>query len=123
MEVVVVISKLSEEKIFVPKAKRVKTKKEHHKNNKLSDKKNKHQLTLLKGLRSKNTKSMNLDFISFDEINRDFNDLRNKNEEEICYDEINNILSSSSEDSTNNHKNKSEIIKRPKKTSIGNVNL
>ena len=122
MEVVVVISKLSEEKIFVPKPKRVKTKKEHKKT-KLSDKKYKHQLTLLKGLRSKNTKSVNLDFISFDEINRDFNDLKDKKDEEICYDEINNILSISSEDSTNNHKNKSEIIKRPKKTSIGNVNL
>ena len=123
MEVLVVISKISEEKIFVPKPKRVKTKKEHHKKNKLSDKKYKHQLTLLKGLKSKNSKTMNLDFISFDEINKDFIDLNDKKEEEICYDEIYNILSSSSEDSTNNHKNKSERIKRPKKTSIGNVNF
>ena len=66
---------------------------------------------------------MNLDTISFDEINKDFSDLVEQKDEDICYDEISNILSSSSEESSSEHKNKCNNVKRPKKPFIGNVNF
>ena len=74
-------------------------------------------------LKKSNTKSMNLDFISFDEMNKDFSELIEQKDEDICYDEISNILSSSSEDSSLDNKNKRNQVKRPKKPFIGNVNF
>ena len=83
----------------------------------------KSQKALIKGLKKSNTKTMNLDTISFDEINKDFSDLVEQKDEDICYDEISNILSSSSEESSSENKNKCNEVKRPKKPFIGNVNF
>ena len=47
--------------------------------------KTKSQKALIQGLRKSNTKTMNLDIISFEEINKDFNDLIEQQDEEICY--------------------------------------
>lgn len=50
---------------------------------------------------------MKLNFISFDEINKDFFESVEQKDENIFYDEISNILSSSSEESSLDNKNKS----------------
>ena len=49
---------------------------------------------------------MKLNFISFDEINKDFFESVEQKDENIFYDEISNILSSSSEESSLDNKNK-----------------
>ena len=121
--VLVISSEIPKEKILAPKAKRVFPKQKKYKRIKTEIKLTKSQKALIQGLRKSNTKTMNLDTISFDEINKDFSDLVEQKDEDICYDEISNILSSSSEESSSEHKNKCNKVKRPKKPFIGNVHF
>ena len=121
--VLVIYNEIPKEKILAPKAKRVFPKQKKYKRIKTEIKLTKSQKTLIKELKKSNTKTMNLDTISFDEINKDFSDLVEQKDEDICYDEISNILSSSSEESSSEHKNKCNKVKRPKKPFIGNVNF
>ena len=121
--VLVISSEIPKEKILAPKAKRVFPKQKKYKRIKTEIKLTKSQKALIKGLKKSNTKTMNLDTISFDEINKDFSDLVEQKDEDICYDEISNILSSSSDDSSSDIKNKCNEVKRPKKPFIGNVNF
>ena len=121
--VLVISNEIPKEKILAPKAKRVFPKQKKYKRIKTEIKLTKSQKALIKGLKKSNTKTMNLDTISFDEINKDFSDLVEQKDEDICYDEISNILSSSSEESSSEHKNKCNKVKRPKKPFIGNVNF
>jgi hypothetical protein len=123
MGVIIIANEIPKEKILAPKPKRVFPKQKKYKKKKNEKKLTKGQKALINGLRKSNTKTMNLDFISFEEINKDFNDLIEQQDEEICYDEISNILSSSSEESSSDNKNKIDIVKRPKKPFIGNVNF
>ncbi len=81
-----------------------------------------HQINLLNDLKGGITKEINLDSISLDEMDKDFKILEEKTEEEICYNELSNILSSSSEDFSTDSKHKKENeIKRPKKPTERNV--
>ena len=124
MEVVTIYKEISEENIFAPKPKRLFPKNKKQKKSKSSRIKNVHQcqFDLLDDLKSDNTKEINLDSISVDEIEKDFKDLDEKTEEKICYEELSNILLSSSEESLSDNKTKkNDIIKRPKRPFIGNV--
>ena len=105
MEFLTVINDNLEEKILIPKPRRLNVIKNHHKKKVIKNNKTKiHQ------------KSINLEDISLDEINKDFKALNELIDEEICYNELNNILSSSSEDSFSNNKiQKSPKVKRPKR--------
>ena len=116
MEGIIVLSCTPVEKILVPKPKRLFPQKKHLKRKKVSCKKVFHQLNLLDDLKTENEKIIKLDSISFDEINDDFKALEQKTEEEICYKELSNILSSTSEDFSSDDK-----IKRPKKSTERNV--
>ena len=123
MGVLIISNEIPKEKILAPKAKRVFPKQKKYKKLNTEKKLTKCQKALIKGLKKSNTKSMNLDFISFDEMNKDFSELIEQKDEDVCYDEISNILSSSSEESATDNKNKCNKVKRPKKPFIGNVHF
>ena len=97
METVIVISDTPAEKILAPKPRRLNHKKKSYKRIKTSYKMVSHQINLLNDLKGE-IKEINLDSISLDEMDKDFKVLEEKTEEEICYNELSNILSSSSED-------------------------
>ena len=99
----------SEIKILIPKARRLIPNKKQHK--KKISKNNKQKI----GKKATNLaeKSINLEDISLDEINNDFKALNEKSEEDLCYNELSNILSSSSDDSLSQ---KNLKVKRPKKS-------
>ena len=109
MEFLSVLNTESEIKILIPKARRLIPNKKQHK--KKISKNNKQKI----GKKANNfaEKSINLEDISLDEINNDFKALNEKSEEDLCYNELSNILSSSSDDSLS-HKNLK--VKRPKKS-------
>ena len=109
MEFLSVLNTESEIKILIPKARRLIPNKKQHK--KKISKNNKQKI----GKKANNfaEKSINLEDISLDEINNDFKALNEKSEEELCYDELSNILSSSSDDSLSQ---KNLKVKRPKKS-------
>ena len=121
METVIVISDTPAEKILAPKPRRLNHKKKSYKRIKTSYKIVSHQINLLNDLKGE-IKEINLDSISLDEMDKDFKVLEEKTEEEICYNELSNILSSSSEDfSTDSKQRKDDKIKRPKKPTERNV--
>ena len=121
METVIVISDTPAEKILAPKPRRLNHKKKSYKRIKTSYKMVSHQINLLNDLKGE-IKEINLDSISLDEMDKDFKVLEEKTEEEICYNELSNILSSSSEDfSTDSKRRKDDKIKRPKKQTERNV--
>ena len=121
METVIVISDTPAEKILAPKPRRLNHKKKSYKRIKTSYKMVSHQINLLNDLKGE-IKEINLDSISLDEMDKDFKVLEEKTEEEICYNELSNILSSSSEDfSTDSKQRKDDKIKRPKKPTERNV--
>ena len=121
METVIVISDTPAEKILAPKPRRLNHKKKSYKRIKTSYKMFSHQINLLNDLKGE-IKEINLDSISLDEMDKDFKVLEEKTEEEICYNELSNILSSSSEDfSTDSKQRKDDKIKRPKKPTERNV--
>ncbi len=109
MEFLSVLNTESEIKILIPKARRLIPNKKQHK--KKISKNNKQKI----GKKANNfaEKSINLEDISFDEINNDFKALNEKSEEDLCYNELSNILSSSSDDSLSQ---KNLKVKRPKKS-------
>ena len=116
METVIIVSDTPAEKILAPKPRRLIHKKKNHKKLKGSYNKLSHQINLLNDLKGEITKEINLDSISLDEMDKDFKILEQKTEEEICYNEISNIISSSSEDFSTDSKLKEDYeIKRPKK--------
>ena len=123
MGVIIIANEIPKEKILAPKPKRIFPKQKNYKKMKTKKKLTKSQKALIQGLRKSNTKTMNLDIISFEEINKDFNDLIEQQDEEICYDEISNIISSSSDESSSDNKNRVDKVKRPKKPFIGNVHF
>ena len=108
MEFLSVLNTESEIKILIPKARRLIPNKKQHK--KKISKNNKQKI----GKKANNfaEKSINLEDISLDEINNDFKALNEKSEEDLCYNELSNILSSSSDDSLSQ---KNLKVKRPKK--------
>ena len=121
METVIVISDTPAEKILAPKPRRLNHKKKSYKRIKTSYKMVSHQINLLNDLKGE-IKEINLDSISLDEMDKDFKVLEEKTEEEICYNELSNILSSYSEDfSTDSKHKKDDKIKRPKKPTERNV--
>ena len=109
MEFLSVLNTESEIKILIPKARRLIPNKKQHK--KKISKNNKQKI----GKKANNfaEKSVNLEDISLDEINNDFKALNEKSEEDLCYNELSNILSSSSDDSLSQ---KNLKVKRPKKS-------
>ena len=112
MEFLSVLNTESETKILIPKARRLIPNKKQHK--KKISKNNKQKIS--KKVNNLVEKSINLEDISLDEINNDFKALNEKSEEELCYDELSNILSSSSDDSLSNNKTQKNLkVKRPKK--------
>ena len=121
--VLVICNEIPKEKILAPKAKRVFPKQKKYKRINTEKKLTKCQKALIKGLKKSNTKSMNLDFISFDEMNKDFSELIEQKDEDICCGGVSDVLSSSSEDSSLDNKNKCNQVKRPKKPFIGNVHF
>ena len=125
MEGIIILSDIPSEKILAPKPKRLFPKKKHLKRKKVSCKMITHQINLLGDLKTEKEeglKLIKLDSISFDEINDDFKALEEKTEEEICYKELSNILSSSSEDFSSDDKSrKTDKVKRPKKPTERNV--
>ena len=122
MESIMIINYIPTEKILAPKPRRLIHRKKNFKRKNISKKALIHRLNIFDDLKKGNAKEINLDFISFDEIKEDFKILDEKMEEKICYDELNNILSHSSDDSSNYIKNKeNDKIKRPKKPIERNV--
>ena len=66
-----------------------------------------------------NEKPLNLEKISLEEINKDFMKWSLNLEEEKCYDEISNILSSSTKDVSFESQNKeTKKVKRPKNKNV-----
>ena len=75
--------------------------------------------TIKSSTMSINEKPLNLEKISLEEINKDFMKWSLNLEEEKCYDEINNILSSSTKDVSFESQNKKiKKIKRPKNKNV-----
>ena len=108
MEFLSVLNTESEIKILIPKARRLIPNKKQHK--KKISKNNKQKIGKKANFAEK---SINLEDISLDEINNDFKALNEKSEEDLCYNELSNILSSSSDDSLSQ---KNLKVKRPKKS-------
>ena len=110
---------VSEEKIFTPKARRMFPKKKKFKRQVSSDDDNFKSNTIKSSTMSLNEKSLNLEKISLEEINKDFMKWSLNLEEEKCYDEINNILSSSTKDVSFESQNKeTKKVKRPKNKNV-----
>ena len=110
---------VSEEKIFTPKARRMFPKKKKFKRQVSSDDDNFKSNTIKSSTMSINEKPLNLEKISLEEINKDFMKWSLNLEEEKCYDEINNILSSSTKDVSFESQNKKiKKIKRPKNKNV-----
>ena len=120
MESITICNELPKEKIFAPKAKRLFPKNKNSKIKK-SSKRNKYNLppmNISTDFSSDNEKEINLDNISFDEINKDFETLNEKLEENKCYDEIFNILKYSYQDENSDIKIHFDYdVKRPKNIS------
>ena len=122
MESIIIINFTPSEKILAPKPRRLVHKKKNLKRKNISKKAFIRQLDVLDDLKNEKEKEINLDSISFDEIKEDFKVLDEKLEEKICYDELNIILSSSSEGSSLDIKDKkNNKIKRPKRPIERNV--
>ena len=119
MEELTICDDVSEEKIFTPKARRICPKQKKFKRQISSDTTN-FKFNSIKDSRiSLNEKSLNLDKISLDEINNDFKKWSVNLEEEECYDEISNILSSSTKSSSFESQNeKIKKVKRPKNKNV-----
>ena len=113
MEDLIIWNDITKDKILIPKTKSVVPKQKHQKRKKIST--NKAQKRKLEINELQKEKIINLDFITLDEINKDFNNLTDKLEEEICYEEILNFISSSSDESSIDFNIKDDIVKRPKK--------
>ena len=117
MNVITIFDDVPEEKIFTPKARRLVPQKKKFKRTTSSDNDNFKFNSLKSSTSSFNEKSLNLDKISIEEINEDFLSWNQNLEEIECYEEINNILSCSTKDSSfdsqskKNKKNKK--IERP----------
>ena len=110
---------VSEEKIFTPKARRMFPKKKKFKRQISSDDDNFKFTTIKSSTMSLNEKSLNLEKISLEEINKDFMKWSINLEEEKCYDEISNILSSSTKDVSFESQNKeTKKVKRPKNKNV-----
>ena len=110
---------VSEEKIFTPKARRMFPKKKKFKRQVSSDDDNFKSNTIKSSTMSLNEKPLNLGKISLEEINKDFMKWSLNLEEEKCYDEINNILSSSTKDVSFESQNKKiKKVKRPKNKNV-----
>ena len=113
MKVLTIFDDVPEEKIITPKARRLFPKKKKCKKNSTSNKFN-FKFNATKSIENLCEKSLNLDKISLEEINKDFSDWSQSLEEEECFDEINNILSNSTKDcSSDLELNKTKLIKRP----------
>ena len=114
-----VCDEVSEEKIFTPKARRMFPKTKKFKRQVSSDDDNFKFTNIKSSTMSLNEKSLNLEKISLEEINKDFMKWSLNLEEEKCYDEINNILSSSTKDVSFESQNKKiKKIKRPKNKNV-----
>ena len=114
-----VCDEVSEEKIFTPKARRMFPKKKKFKRQVSSDDDNFKFTNIKSSTMNLNEKSLNLEKISLEEINKDFMKWSLNLEEEKCYDEINNILSSSTKDVSFESQNKeTKKVKRPKNKNV-----
>ena len=114
-----VCDEVSEEKIFTPKARRMFPKKKKFKRQVSSDDDNFKFTNIKSSTMSLNEKSLNLEKISLEEINKDFMKWSLNLEEEKCYDEISNILSSSTKDVSFESQNKeTKKVKRPKNKNV-----
>ena len=121
MKVLTIFDDVPEEKIFTPKARRLFPKQKKCKKKSTSNKIN-FKFNLTKSTENLSEKSLNLDKISLEEINKDFSDWSQSLEEEECFDEINTILSSSTKDcSSDLELNKYKLIKRPNSPKDENV--
>ena len=119
MEELTICDEVSEEKIFTPKARRLCPKQKKFKRQVSSDSTN-FKFNSIKDLHiSLNEKSLNLDKISLDEINKDFIKWSVNLEEEECYDELSNILSSSTKNSSFESQDKKiKKVERPKNKKV-----
>ena len=113
-----------EEKIFTPKARRIIPKKNKFKRYDSIDSNN-FKFVTIKNSTNTNEKSMDLEKISLEEINKDFQFWNESLDEEKCYDEISNILSSSTKDCSFNsqYKKTKKIIERPNCPMDKNLNF
>ena len=119
MEELTICDDVSEEKIFTPKARRICPKQKKFKRQISSDSTSFKFNSIKDSHISLNEKSLNLDKISLDEINNDFKKWSVNLEEEECYDEISNILSSSTKDVSFESQNKeTKKVKRPKNKNV-----
>ena len=118
MEELIICDEVSEEKIFTPKARRICPKQKKFKRQISSDSTN-FKFNSKDSHISLNEKSLNLDKISLDEINNDFLKWSLNLEEEECYDEIRDILSSSTKSSSFESENKKiKKVERPKNKNV-----
>ena len=119
MEELTICDEVSEEKIFTPKTRRLCPKQKKFKRQVSSDSTN-FKFNSIKDLHiSLNEKSLNLDKISLDEINKDFIKWSVNLEEEECYDELSNILSSSTKNSSFESQDKKiKKVERPKNKKV-----
>ena len=110
MKVLTIFDDVPEEKIITPKARHLVPNQKRFKKKNSS---NKIEFRKIKSItKNFNEKSLNLEKISIEEINKDFLECKQNLEEEECYDEIKSILSSSTKDSSFDSK-KNKKIKRP----------
>ena len=123
MKVITICDDVTEEKIYTPKARRINQPKNKFKRHDSSDLTNDLKHMSLKNS-TNSQKSFNLDKISLEEINKDFSMWNEGSDEEKCYDEISNILSSSTKDcSFNSQCKKTKKIQRPNCPINRNVEL
>ena len=122
MKVLTICDDIPEEKIITPKARRVCPRKKNIKRKTSSDNNNFKFITIKNSTNNLNEKSLNLDKISLDEINKDFSKWSQSLEEEKCYDEISNILSGSIKDNSfDSDEKNSNKIERPNNPFFKNV--
>ena len=114
MEVLTIFADIPPEKIFTPKARRIFPKQNQFERRTSSDSDQFKSITIKKSTSIINDKSINLDKISLDEINKDFLEWNQNLDEEKCFNEINSILSNSTKDcSFDNQYKKINKIERP----------
>ena len=105
LNVITICEDIPEVKIYTPKARRLNQQKNRYKRHDSSNINNDFKGKTLKSS-TNSEKSFNLDKISLEEINRDFSMWNESLDEEKCYDEISNILSSSTKDCSFSSQNK-----------------
>ena len=114
MKVIDINDDIPEEKIYTPKARRINPQNNKFKMHKSLNSSNSCHFKSLKNSVNSNEKSFNLDNISLEEINEDFFKWNENLDEEICYDELSNILSCSTKDCSFSSQNTiNKIVKRP----------